>query len=68
MRHIIIQSALEQAERLFNLYVADVVDLEVEDAYLERVLKLYDETCKELKEYGVEGVRINGIFRDLNKI
>lgn len=67
----LIQSATIQAERLYNFYqelVMTQCDDGINDETLDRVSKLYNSVLVELKGYGVDGVMINGVFRDLTDV
>lgn len=61
-------SACKQAERLYNLYQVEVVELpfsDESDRTLELTRKAYGQVLEECRQYGIGGVLINGTFRNL---
>jgi hypothetical protein len=67
-----IKSACEQAERLYNMFQEEVVSNDLSDAQdelIKDISRVYNKVLFELRDaYGVGGVLINGVFRDLTQI
>jgi regulator of RNase E activity RraA len=53
------------AEKLYNQYQVLVMDLKSSDLSLELTKQSYYNQLNQLKNYGIGGIIINGIFRDL---
>lgn len=58
-----------QTEVLYNRYFLYVTSLDFTDEseeLIENVLNAYENCLSQLKKFGIEGVLINGIFRNVN--